>query len=70
VFSGFISAIVLVYMLSFSFDYKTDGWDIAVDPVSILGNTAVAARGNAFVSVKQDLGSATQKDKLSNNFFY
>jgi hypothetical protein len=36
-------------MLSvFSFNYKTDGWTRAVDPVTILGSTTVTARGNAF----------------------
>lgn len=47
-FSGLVSPIVLVYMLSvFSFNYKTDGWTRAVDPITILGSTAVTARGNA-----------------------
>jgi hypothetical protein len=37
-----------IYVVSFSFNYTTDGWTRAVDPVTILGSTAVTARGNAF----------------------
>jgi hypothetical protein len=54
-------------MLSvFSFNYKTDGWTRAVDPV---WEALLLLLGGMLLLVEQYLGSATQKDKLSNNFF-